>query len=66
MPPQEIQQGPLVTEDLTPFRGTWVAIRDGKVIASALDPVELRDRDDVREDDYLVVVPSELVGTYLL
>jgi hypothetical protein len=36
------------------------------VIASALDPIELRDRDDVREDDWLLVVPSEAAGAFLL
>jgi len=63
---KEIQQGPLVADDLSPYRGTWVAIRGGRVIASALDPIELRDREDVGEDDYLMLVPSESVGTYLL
>ena len=36
-----IQQGPEVLEDLTPYAGSWVAIRNGKVIASALDAVAL-------------------------
>jgi hypothetical protein len=63
---KEIQRETPVTDDLRPYRSSWVAIRDGKVIASALDPIELRDRDDVREDDWLLVVPSEAAGAFLL
>jgi len=60
-------QGALVIdEDLTPYRGSWVAIRDGKVIASALDPVELRDRDEVLDTDLLLLVPSQTTNTLLL
>ncbi len=53
-----IHQEPEVHEDLTPYAGSWVAIRDGKVVASALDPIELRDRPDHREDDLLMPVPD--------
>lgn len=66
MPTQEIQRDPIVDEDLAPYRGSWVAIRDGKVIADALDPVELRDHKDVREDDWFVLVPSADEGAFLL
>jgi hypothetical protein len=56
----------VIDEDLTPYRGSWVAIRDGKVIASALDPVELRDRDEVLDTDLLLLVPSQTTNTLLL
>jgi len=61
-----VQQGPEVLEDLTKYAGSWVAIRDGKVIADALDPVELRDNPDVREDDFLMLVPDAGSGAFLL
>lgn len=66
MPTQEIQRESIADDDLTPYRGAWVAVRNGKVIASALDPVELRDSEDVREDDWLILVPSDAGGAFLL
>jgi hypothetical protein len=61
-----VRQGPEVLEDLTKYAGSWVAIRDGKVIASALDPVELRDKSDVHEDDVLLPVPDSGASTFLM
>lgn len=61
-----IHQDPQVVEDLTPYAGSWVAIRDGKVIASALDSVELRNNPDVSEDDFLLPVPDKGSSTFLL
>jgi hypothetical protein len=61
-----IHQEPQVHEDLTPYAGSWVAIRDGKVVASALDSVELRDHPDVREDDLLMPVPDGATGIFVL
>jgi hypothetical protein len=66
MTPKTIQSGKFITDDLTPFRGSWVAIRNGKVIDSALDPIELRDRQGVRSDDDLVLVPSKASSTLFL
>jgi hypothetical protein len=66
MPTTEIQRDFTVADDLTPYRGSWVAIREGRVVASAVDPVELRGNPDVREDDWLLLVPSELDGVFLL
>lgn len=66
MTPTDIQSERFVTDDLTPYRGSWVAIRDGKIIDSALDPIELRDRPGVRNDDELVLVPSKASSTLLL
>lgn len=56
-PTTEIQREPFASEDLTPYQGSWVAIRNGIVVAHALDPIELRDREDVRGDDLLLLVP---------
>jgi hypothetical protein len=62
MPVDEIQreQAQLIPhEDLGPYAGQWVAIRDGKVIVSDLDAVALRSRPEVREDDLLLPVPDQ-------
>jgi hypothetical protein len=56
----------VIREDLTPYAGSWVAIRDGKVVASALDSVELRDKPEVHEDDVLMPVPDRTEGVYIL
>ncbi|HEY1451714.1 MAG TPA: DUF5678 domain-containing protein [Solirubrobacteraceae bacterium] len=61
-----VQQGPEVLEDLTKYAGSWVAIRDGKVVADALDSVELRDNPTVRDDDFLMPVPDAGSGAFLL
>jgi hypothetical protein len=61
-----VEQGPEVLEDLTKYAGSWVAIRNGKVVASALDSVELRDKPEVSEDDFLMPVPDAGSATFLL
>jgi hypothetical protein len=61
-----VQQGPEVLEDLTKYAGSWVAIRDGRVVADALDSVELRDKQEVRETDFLMPVPDAGAGAFLL
>jgi hypothetical protein len=68
-------------EDLRPYAGKWVALRDGYVVASADDSVSLRDgyviasaedsvslRDDaaVKESDQLLPVPAADSGMYVL
>jgi Family of unknown function (DUF5678) len=60
-----VQQGPEVLEDLTKYAGSWVAIRDGKVIADALDSVELRNKPEVKEDDFLMPVPDAGAAAFL-
>lgn len=52
------QQRTLPKDDLRPYAGQWVALRDGRVVTSALDPVTLRDHPDVRQDDLLTPVPG--------
>lgn len=66
MPTKEIQTARLVEEDLAPYSGSWVAVREGKVVASALDAIELRDQPGVRDDDWLILVPSGTDGAFLL
>jgi len=61
-----IHQEPEVREDLTRYAGSWVAIRDGMVIASALDPVDLRNDPLVHENDLLMPVPSNTSGIFIL
>ena len=39
---------------------------NGKVIASALDAVELRDKPEVTEDDFLMPVPDAGAGAFLM
>lgn len=56
----------IAQEDLTPYRGRWVALRCGRVIASDVDGESLRDNPDVREDDVLTPVPAHDDGAYLL
>jgi len=46
-------------EDLSPFAGQWVAIRNGKVIANELDSVALRNNPEVESDDLLLPVPDQ-------
>lgn len=66
MPTQEIQRDSITDDDLSPYRGMWIAVRDGHVIASDIDPSRLLAQSLVTEDDWLVPVPSESNGTYLL
>jgi hypothetical protein len=61
-----VHQGPEVREDLTKYAGSWVAIRDGKVIASALDSVQLRDRPEVKDDDFLMPVPDAGAAAFVM
>ena len=66
MTPKTIQDAPLVLDDLAPYRGSWVAVREGRVIDSALDPVELRDRKDAARTTNLILVPSHGASTLVL
>ena len=62
----EIQQESLPKQDLSPYAGQWVALRDGLVVASDLDPVALRDNPVVRASDTLLPVPPAGEGIYIL
>jgi hypothetical protein len=63
---EEIQRQSAPKDDLKPYAGRWVALRDGHVIANALDAVTLRDDPAVREDDMILPVPRHPGGTYVL
>lgn len=60
------QQRLLPKEDLAPYAGQWVALRDGRVIAHDLDPVALRDKQEVLETDMLMPVPTGGRGIFIL
>lgn len=60
------QKKALPIDDLTPYRGQWVALRDGHVIVSDFDAAALRDNPDVRDGDVLTPVPAQDQGTYIL
>jgi hypothetical protein len=52
-------------EDLSAYAGQWVALRDGHVVAAAVDPASLTANPDVREDDEIIPV-SEPGADYFL
>jgi hypothetical protein len=56
----------LPKEDLTPYAGRWVALRDGHVVASDVDAVSLRNRPEVTEDDVIAPVPDAQAGIFIL
>lgn len=63
---EHAQSKTLPVDDLTPYRGQWVAVREGHVIASDLDATSLRDQPEVRDDDVLIPVPTHDEGVYIL
>jgi hypothetical protein len=56
---QTAQRETIPHEDLSPYAGQWVALRDGHVVASDIDAVALRANPEVGEDDMLVPVPRD-------
>ncbi len=62
----ERQQAIMPREDLKPYAGQWVALREGHVVASDLDPVALRDRPDVEDTDTLMPVPPPGSDLFIL
>ena len=56
----------LPKEDLTPYAGRWVALRDGQVIATNIDAVALRDDPEVTSEDTLLPVPPGGEGIHIL
>lgn len=63
----EREQGKVLpAEDLTPYKGRWVALREGHVVASDFDAARLRDNPEVRDDDVLTPVPAQDEGVYIL
>jgi hypothetical protein len=63
----ETEQARIIAgEDLAAYRGRWVALRSGRVIASDVDAESLRNHPDVQESDVLTPVPAHEHGGYLL
>lgn len=60
------QQDAMPREDLSPYAGQWVALRDGLVVASDIDAVSLRANPGVRESDTLIPVPLGGPGVFML
>jgi hypothetical protein len=54
---REQQEALMPKEDLAPYAGQWVALRDGYVVASDPDATTLRDKPDVATTDLLMPVP---------
>lgn len=52
-------------EDLAEYAGQWVAVRDGRVVASDLDPEALRRQPGVLKSDVLVGVDDPDVGLFV-
>jgi len=46
-----IQEQPVSTDDLSLYKGLWVAIRDGRVVDSADNVTDLRASDLVEQSD---------------
>lgn len=62
---RQAQQALEPREDLAPYAGQWVVLREGKVIASDLDLQPLLDREDARDDDVIIPVANHQ-GQYLV
>ena len=60
------QERVMPKEDLTPYAGQWVALRDGHVVAAELDPIALREREDVLPSDDLMPVPASTHATLMI
>jgi len=52
-------------EDLAPYMGKWVALRNGKVIASDLSAKALRSQSEVRPTDAVIPVPRSRPGYFI-
>jgi hypothetical protein len=63
----ERAQGRLMPqEDLSGYAGRWVALREGKVVATDVEAVTLRQHDEVEDTDVITFVPVAREGVYLL
>jgi hypothetical protein len=52
-------------ESLTPYLGKWIALRDGKVIASDISAELLQAHPEVRETDVIVPVSRSHGGYFV-
>jgi hypothetical protein len=60
------QQELAIQDDLRPYEGQWVAIRNGHAVAHDFDLGRLYQSPDVDPGDLIVAVPSPVDGPYLL
>lgn len=63
---QRHQEELVPAEDLAPYIGQWVALRDGRVVANDPDPARLIDSPDVHRGDVILLVSDDPEGAYLL
>ena len=61
-----LQTKPVSLDDLEPYKGKWVALRNRRVVASASELSTLSQTQGVKETDEFVFVPSESSGIYIL
>jgi hypothetical protein len=52
-------------EDLAPYMGKWVALRNGRVVASDLSANGLRSKPEVKPTDTIVPVPRSRAGFFI-
>ncbi|HZQ81938.1 MAG TPA: DUF5678 domain-containing protein [Gaiellaceae bacterium] len=55
-----------MTDDLGPYEGQWVAMRDGRVVAHAGDEQTVRAHEDVQETDLVFPIGEPPSGFYLI
>jgi hypothetical protein len=55
-----------MSEELDAYDGQWVAMRDGRVIAHALDEESVRGSEDVEATDLVFPVGEPPSGFYLI
>jgi hypothetical protein len=56
---EQAQRESAPKEDLSPYRGEWVALRKGYVVGHDRELARLTEQPDVRDDDVLWLVPLE-------
>jgi Family of unknown function (DUF5678) len=62
---ERLQEELTPKDDLRPYAGQWIALRDGHVVASDLDPIRLREKPEVQPNDIVIPV-SDPEGGYFL
>jgi Family of unknown function (DUF5678) len=60
------EQRPVFAENLDPYDGKWVAMRQGKVVAHADDEQSLRVHPLIAPDDLVFPVGHPVTGFYML
>jgi len=52
-------------DDLTPYGGQWVALRDGHVVGHDVDPTRLRAQEGITDADAIVPVAPPGSGAFI-